>query len=53
MQICFAKGNRVGRMLTLDINVPKVNVAMFAHGARVVANTNICIKELVMLMYRE
>ena len=28
-------------MFTLDVNIPKVKAAMFAHGARVVADTNI------------
>ena len=37
----IAKGKRIGCMLTLDVNVPKIKAAMFAHGRGVVANTYI------------
>ena len=29
-----SKGNIVGRMFTLDVNMPEVNAAMFAHGQK-------------------
>ena len=31
----------LGRMFTLDVNMPEVKAAMFAHGSRVVADTHI------------
>jgi len=40
----IVKGNGVGRMFRLDVNMPEMNAAMFAHCARVVANINICHK---------
>lgn len=33
-----AKGNRDGRMLTLDARILEMSAAMFAHGKVVVAN---------------
>ena len=27
-----AKGNRNGKMFTLDVGIPKMSVALFAHG---------------------
>ena len=41
-----AKGKRSGRMFTLDVNVPEVKFAMFARGARVVADVNIWHKRI-------
>ena len=40
------KGKRVGRMFTLNVNIPEVKVAMFAHGAGVFADTNIWHKRI-------
>ena len=37
----IAHGKKVGRIFTLDVNVPKMNVAMFAQGIGVVANLEI------------
>ena len=39
--ILIAKGQRVGIMFTLDVSMPEVKAAMFAHGARVMANVDI------------
>jgi len=36
-----AKGKKVGRMFTLDVSMPKVEAAMFAQGAGVVADMDI------------
>ena len=36
-----AQGKKVGRMFTLDINVPELNVVMFAHGTGVVVDVEI------------
>ena len=37
----FAKGNRSDRMFTLDVDIPKVQAATFAHGRGVIANIEI------------
>ena len=37
----IAKGKRIGRMFTLDVDIPKIKATMFTHGTRMVANTNI------------
>ena len=42
----IAKGKRIGRMFTLDVNIPEVKAAMFAHGAGVVADTDIWHKRI-------
>ena len=34
------KGKCVGRMFTLDVNMPEVKAAMFAQGARVVVDVD-------------
>lgn len=36
-----AKGKRSGRMFTLDVKMPKVKSAMFAHGAGVIVDVGI------------
>ena len=36
-----AQGKKVGRMFTLDVNVPKLNVVMFAQGIGVVVDVEI------------
>ena len=36
-----AQGKNMGKMFTLDVNVPKIKAAMFAQGSRVVANLDI------------
>ena len=41
-----AKGKRSGRLFTLDVNVPKVKAAMFAHGSGVVADTDFLHKRI-------
>jgi hypothetical protein len=41
-----AKGKRVGRMFTLDVSVPEVEVAMFAQGAGVVVDMDIWHKRI-------
>jgi hypothetical protein len=41
-----AKGKRVGKMFTLDVSTPEVEVAMFAQGARVVADMDIWHKRI-------
>ena len=42
----IAKGNRVGRMFTLNVKMPKANKAMYAQGSRVVANIDIWHKRI-------
>ena len=42
----IAKGKRMGRMVTLDVDIPEIKAAMFAHGTRVVADTNIWHKHI-------
>ena len=37
----ITKGNRCGRMIILEINMPEIKAAMFAHGAGVVADIDI------------
>ena len=37
----ITKGNCVGRMFTLDVNMPKVKVALFAQGVGVVVDVDI------------
>ena len=39
-----AQGKKVGRMFTLDVNVPEMNAVMFAQGTCVVADVEICHK---------
>ena len=48
MNVCklVTKGERVGIMFTLDVNMPKVKDAMFAQGARVVANEDMWHKHI-------
>ena len=41
-----AQGKKVGRMFTLDVNVPEMNATMFAHGAGVVADVEIWHKRI-------
>jgi hypothetical protein len=41
-----AKGKRMGRMFTLDVSMPEVEAAMFAQGARVVADMDIWHKHI-------
>ena len=36
----------MGCMFTLDVDIPEIKVAMFAHGIRVVANTDIWHKHI-------
>jgi hypothetical protein len=40
------KGKRVGIMFTLDVSMPEVEAAMFAQGARVVADMDIWHKRI-------
>ena len=42
----IAKGKQVGRMFTLDLSMPEVKAAMFAHGAGVVADVDIWHKRI-------
>ena len=42
--ILVAKGNRIGRMFTLNVNIPKVGISILALGPRVFENANICLK---------
>ena len=41
-----AKGNRVGRMFTLNVNMPRTGMAMYAQGARVIADVDIWHKRI-------
>jgi len=41
-----AKGNRNGRMFTLDVSMPQVKAAMFAHGTGVIADIDIWHKRI-------
>ena len=41
-----AKGNKNGRMFTLDVEIPKMSSAMFAHGKGAVANIDIWHKHI-------
>ena len=41
-----ARGRRMGKMFTLDVNVPEVKVAMFVHGAGVIADVDIWHKRI-------
>ena len=41
-----AKGNRVGRMFTLNVNMPKAKMAMYAHGGEVIADVDIWHKRI-------
>ena len=41
-----AKGNRVGRMFTLNVNMPRKGMAMYAQGARVIADVDIWHKRI-------
>jgi len=40
------KGKKVGRMFTLDVNMPEVEAVMFAQGIRVVADMDIWHKRI-------
>ena len=40
------QGKKVGKMFTLDVNVPEMNVAMFAQGVGVVADVEIWHKQI-------
>ncbi|MCO5602687.1 hypothetical protein L7F22_056823 [Adiantum nelumboides] len=42
----IAQGKKVGRMFTLDVNIPEVNAVMFAHGSCVVADIEIWHKRI-------
>ncbi|MCO5548690.1 hypothetical protein L7F22_002149 [Adiantum nelumboides] len=42
----IAQGEKVGRMFTLDVNIPEVNAVMFAHGSGVVADIEIWHKRI-------
>ena len=41
-----AKGKILERMFSLDVSMSKVKAALFAHGSRVVADTNIWHKRI-------
>ena len=41
-----AKGNRVGRIFTLNVNMPRKGMAMYAQGAGVIADVDICHKRI-------
>ena len=41
-----AKGNRNGRMFTLDVNVLEVKAAIFVHGASVIVDVDIWHKQI-------
>ena len=41
-----AQGKKIGRMFTLDVNVPEINAAMFAQGTGVVADIEIWHKRI-------
>ncbi|MCO5566304.1 hypothetical protein L7F22_019980 [Adiantum nelumboides] len=49
----IAQGKKVGRMFTLDVNIPEVNTVMFAHGSGVVADIEIWHKRTGHTMYRQ
>ena len=42
----IAKGNRVERMFTLNVKMPKADKAMYAQGSRVVSDVNIWHKRI-------
>ena len=42
----IAKGKRMGCMFTLDVHIPEIKAAMFAHRTRVVADTDIWHKRI-------
>ncbi|MCO5553272.1 hypothetical protein L7F22_006793 [Adiantum nelumboides] len=42
----IAQGKKVDRISTLDVNIPEVNVVMFAHGSGVVADIEIWHKRI-------
>ena len=44
--ILVAKGNRVGRMITLNVNMPRTGMAMYAQGAGVIADVDIWHKRI-------
>ena len=48
----IAKGKMIGRMFTLDVNVPKIKAAMFAQGRGVVADTDIRHKRIAHINLR-
>ena len=37
----ITKGRRVGKMFSLDVNMPAIKVVMFAQGASVVADVDV------------
>ena len=41
-----AQGKKMGRMFTLDVNVPEINAVMFAQGSNVVADVEIWHKRI-------
>ena len=41
-----AKGNKNGRMFTLNVNMPKAGMAMYAQGARVIADVDMWHKQI-------
>ena len=41
-----AKGNKNGRMFTLNVNMPKAGTAMYAQGARVIADVDMWHKRI-------
>ncbi|MCO5596795.1 hypothetical protein L7F22_050865 [Adiantum nelumboides] len=42
----IAQGKKVGKMFTLDVNIPEVNAIIFAHGSGVVADIEILHKRI-------
>ena len=42
----IAKGNKNGRMFTLNVNMPKASMAMYAQSAGVIANVDMWHKQI-------
>ena len=42
----FAKGKKNGRMFTLNVNMSKAGMAMYAQGARFIANVDMWHKRI-------
>ncbi|MCO5591274.1 hypothetical protein L7F22_045255 [Adiantum nelumboides] len=42
----IAQGKKVGKMFTLDVNIPEVNAVMFAHGSSIVVDIEIWHKRI-------
>jgi len=42
----IAKGNKNGRMFTLNVNMPKSGMAMYAQGAQVIADVDMWYKRI-------